>query len=92
MQAENTTLERVTNYCNTLIRLLHPPDGTVHAEHFQIFPTEFDWTSDMPINCPKRDVVCCVNSVCFPDIVCGGNRPMRMTGLIGEGWFQMDAG
>jgi hypothetical protein len=49
MQNEKTTLERVTNYCNTLIRLLHPADGSILPEQFTVFPTDYEWTNDMPI-------------------------------------------
>jgi hypothetical protein len=49
MREAGTTVERVTNYCNTLIRLLYSPDGTVYPEQVKIYPTDLEWTADMPI-------------------------------------------
>jgi hypothetical protein len=49
MEEADTTLERVTNYCKTIIAFCHPPDGGVNTGLFQTQPTEFVWESDMPI-------------------------------------------
>ena len=48
MQATNTTLERVKDYCAALVRQIHPP-GQVRPNLFKVVPTDYVWAADMPI-------------------------------------------
>jgi hypothetical protein len=44
-----TTLERVTNYCSTLMGYLYPMDGSLSPEHLKVFDDGYRWDLDMPI-------------------------------------------
>jgi hypothetical protein len=45
----NTTLERLTHFCNAVTRIVHPPDGRVIPNQFEVHPTQNKWPADLPI-------------------------------------------
>lgn len=80
MRGTGTTLQRVTDYCKTLIGWIHPPDGSVLPEHFRIYPCDYTWERDMTVWHAGPQDVLTLDDVTQGTLILGATGSGKTTG------------